>query len=785
MARISLCLIARNEEQMLPGCLASVREAVDDLVVVDTGSTDRTRELARAAGARVFEETGKDDFAAPRNVAVRHALGDFVLLLDADERLGPEAAGAVRKAVRGARFDLGMLALHNAARLDARAEDVISGRERNGPPCLLPRLLRKAGGLRWEGIIHETVGAWFVQRGSKATLIEGGDIVHLGGVPSLREALKKRERNLALLRKRCSQAPDDAVAYGYLSGELLEAGDIDGARAVADDGWATLERQARHVSIHRLACNRATAALRRGDTQVALESLRVAERRQGAHVDYHLLRGAALYLLASRAPSGSPERAALAEDALSAYRAVEAGRHEITAEACTDAASRPVGMARSADVLLLSDRPGEALRASEAALREKPDESVALLARAEALLYLGEPARALALVEPLVGDGADAWLIAAAAARGLGATADAALFLDQGRARAARGLASAHRGRLLAPATSCVGELHAPLPGRAEFADPEPVRVATAPSRRFAVTVISPPGYIHAAAFREVAETLVQGLGALGHDAVLTDDPALPGRRHIVLGANLVPASGAQLQQGSILYNLEQVEESSPWLTPELLALFRSFPLWDYSRANADALVRMGVPRPTVVPVGYAPQLTRIPPVTEDVDVLFYGSLNERRRALLAELERRGVCVHAAFGVYGEARDQLIARARLVLNVHFFEAKVFEVVRVSYLLANRRCVVSERGSDPAEEAAFEDGVAFAPYDGLADRCMALLGDPAERQRIAATGFRILSARSEAECLRGAVASLVSGTPRLRGTVSRPHEALHPQSDLRG
>jgi hypothetical protein len=64
----------------------------------------------------------------------------------------------------------------------------------------------------------------------------------------------------------------------------------------------------------------------------------------------------------------------------------------------------------------------------------------------------------------------------------------------------------------------------------------------------------------------------------------------------------------------------------------------------------------------------------------------------------------RGLRVESAFGCYGEERDALIARARIVLNVHYYESKVFEVVRVSYLLANRKCVLSESGSDIDLEA---------------------------------------------------------------------------------
>jgi glycosyltransferase involved in cell wall biosynthesis len=119
MARVSLCLIAKDEERLLPGCLESVRGVADEIVLVDTGSTDRTRELARAAGAKVLERPWDDDFAAPRNLAAAHATGDWILPLDADERLAPGSGPALRRALRRAAFDVGMVRCHNADAPDA------------------------------------------------------------------------------------------------------------------------------------------------------------------------------------------------------------------------------------------------------------------------------------------------------------------------------------------------------------------------------------------------------------------------------------------------------------------------------------------------------------------------------------------------------------------------------------------------------------------------------------------------------------------------------------------
>ena len=87
-----------------------------------------------------------------------------------------------------------------------------------------------------------------------------------------------------------------------------------------------------------------------------------------------------------------------------------------------------------------------------------------------------------------------------------------------------------------------------------------------------------------------------------------------------------------------------------------------------------------------VVPIGYTRELTRIRRVAPpDIDVLFIGSINPRRRAVLEQMHADGLRVQAAFGVYGAERDALVARARIVLNVHFYEAKVLEMVRLSYL----------------------------------------------------------------------------------------------------
>jgi glycosyltransferase involved in cell wall biosynthesis len=80
-------MIVRDEEHNLGACLKSAADLVDEIVVVDTGSTDRTREIARRFGARVFDVAWVDDFSAARNESLRHATGDWIFTVDADDRI--------------------------------------------------------------------------------------------------------------------------------------------------------------------------------------------------------------------------------------------------------------------------------------------------------------------------------------------------------------------------------------------------------------------------------------------------------------------------------------------------------------------------------------------------------------------------------------------------------------------------------------------------------------------------------------------------------------------------
>ncbi|WP_040484593.1 glycosyltransferase family 2 protein [Lyngbya aestuarii] len=96
---LSFCMIVRNEEQNLAQCLQSVKGVVDEMVVLDTGSTDRTTEIAKEWGAQVYYFDWCDDFAVARNFALKYVTGEWILVLDADERLVSSIVPQIKQAI--------------------------------------------------------------------------------------------------------------------------------------------------------------------------------------------------------------------------------------------------------------------------------------------------------------------------------------------------------------------------------------------------------------------------------------------------------------------------------------------------------------------------------------------------------------------------------------------------------------------------------------------------------------------------------------------------------------
>jgi tetratricopeptide (TPR) repeat protein len=217
-ATLTACLITRNEIDSLPRCLKSIRPVADQIIVVDTGSTDGTREAARRLGAEVHDLPWSDDFAAARNAAIERAACDWVLIMDADEQLPPGSAAQLRELLaRPPQAAVCQLLTYAPSSTPARAGLDLVGHL---------RLFRRGLGIHFQGAIHEQL----VDREGRLidSAVATGIVVHHHGYLESREAVAERgERNLRLLSARAEAEPDNAYVLFHLGHAQLASGEAE------------------------------------------------------------------------------------------------------------------------------------------------------------------------------------------------------------------------------------------------------------------------------------------------------------------------------------------------------------------------------------------------------------------------------------------------------------------------------------------------------------------------------------------------------------------------------
>jgi hypothetical protein len=258
---------------------------------------------------------------------------------------------------------------------------------------------------------------------------------------------------------------------------------------------------------------------------------------------------------------------------------------------------------------------------------------------------------------------------------------------------------------------------------------------------------------------REVLDSLHWGFQACGVDCSAGINTFDRQRTNIVFGWIIAAQMGAlaDLPEDTILYNFEQYSEKRIADTP-MAALARRFQIWDYSAANLPRWQECG-PRvaPFHAPVCWAPVLERIAPAEPEIDALFIGSIGPCRQARLAEIAGlvSRPSVVSICNVWGAARDAYIGRSRLLLNVWENQPhlRIFEEVRVSYYLANRKAVVCE--AVPGQHIAddMRTHLVMAPAAELAATCERLLADPQAQAQHAEEGYAMFRRRDVRTLLR--------------------------------
>ncbi len=219
--KLSACVITKNEEKNIPNWLNCMKAVADEIIVVDTGSTDNTVQIAKESGARLYHFKWINDFAAAKNYAIEQATGDWIMFLDADETFTQEARKVLRQEMERFNRD------KSVACLLCRMYDIdVDNENRVFNTSLLPRIFRRSPYIRYKGAIHEQLENR--QGNKKMVFAEKLEFQHTGYSSSIIRS--KSERNLPMLLKELEEATTEKERlrlYPYLMDAYESLGQYD------------------------------------------------------------------------------------------------------------------------------------------------------------------------------------------------------------------------------------------------------------------------------------------------------------------------------------------------------------------------------------------------------------------------------------------------------------------------------------------------------------------------------------------------------------------------------
>lgn len=205
---LSACLIVKNEEKHLERCLTSLKEHVDEIVIVDTGSSDRTVEIAQSFGATIAIFNWEEDFSAARNIGLELATGDWALWIDADEEVAPESWGPIREALMRPHFGGFFFKIINFMDEEGDANTYTHA------PV---RLFQLRPEIRFTGRVHEQVTPSLDALQLPCAHLTGATIYHYGYRPSDMAEKSKLDRTIGMLEREVRESPEDAFHWFNLA----------------------------------------------------------------------------------------------------------------------------------------------------------------------------------------------------------------------------------------------------------------------------------------------------------------------------------------------------------------------------------------------------------------------------------------------------------------------------------------------------------------------------------------------------------------------------------------
>lgn len=217
---LGLCLIAKDEDKNIANCIQSVREIVDEIVVVDTGSTDNTVPIAESLGAVVYNYPWDDNFSNARNFAICHAKSAWLLLLDADEQVDQKGLDTIVAFVNTTEKDGAYFRVRNYIGSYSPQDFTLHN---------ALRLLRNNGKYQYRGAIHEQIICDNLKDYESKFETLSVILNHYGYLDNEIAEKKKRERNMPILKRELEKNPDDFFVQYYLGNEYLALNRVEQA----------------------------------------------------------------------------------------------------------------------------------------------------------------------------------------------------------------------------------------------------------------------------------------------------------------------------------------------------------------------------------------------------------------------------------------------------------------------------------------------------------------------------------------------------------------------------